>query len=133
MGYELHQALLSAGLRFGDMNIFHRYDENDDEKALFGLAAATPDGSFAVEDMGSFQCNGLLLFMRLNPKQKLMKSFDLMLDVARQLAEELGGEIYDDMHQVINVDVIKRMREKICGVETSNLYVSDLLDNLDSA
>lgn len=131
MGYELHQALLSANLRFGEMGIFHRYADGADSKPLFSLAAATPSGSFAIEDMGSFKCNGLLLFMRLDPKQKLMTSFDLMLDTARQLTEELGGEIYDDLHQVINVEVLKRLREKICMVETNNLYVSDLLDNLD--
>lgn len=131
MGYELLQALLSTDLRFGTMNIFHRYADGDDSKVLFSVAAATPQGSFSIEDMGSFECNGLLLFMRLDPKQKLMTSFDLMLDTARQLTEELGGEIYDDLHQIINVDVLKRLREKICMVETNNLYASDLLDNLD--
>ncbi|MDR1057220.1 MAG: cell division protein ZipA C-terminal FtsZ-binding domain-containing protein [Coxiellaceae bacterium] len=131
MGYELHQALLSAGLRLGDKNIFHRYADNDDRKILFSLAAATPDGSFAIENMGLFKCQGLFLFMRLNPKRKLMSSFDLMLDTARQLTEELGGEIYDDLCQFVNANVIKRLREKICLVETDNLYATDLLDNLD--
>lgn len=134
MGYELHQALLSAGLRFGEKNIFHCHpgsDDNGGNRVLFSLAAATPSGSFTIEDMGAFKCNGLLLFMHLDREQKLMASFDLMLDAARQLAEELGGEIYDDLHQSINADVIKRLREKICTVETGNLYVSDLLDNLD--
>ena len=69
--------------------------------------------------------------MHLDPKRKLMASFDLMLDTARQLVEELGGEIYDDLQQPISVDVIKRLREKICTVETSNLYATDLLDGLD--
>lgn len=131
MGYELHQAILSSGLRFGEKNIFHRYDNEKNGKVLFSLAAATANGAFAIEDMGSFKCNGLLLFMYLDAKQKLMANFDLMLDTARQLSEELGGEICDDLKQLINADVIKRLREKICTVETSNLYVSDLLDNLD--
>lgn len=133
MGYELHQALLAAGLRLGEKNIFHRYENEGrgEGKVLFSLAAATPDGSFAIEDMGAFKCNGLLVFMHLDAKQQLMTSFDLMLDTARQLAEELGGEIYDDLRHLINADVIKRIREKICTVETGNLYVSDLLDNLD--
>lgn len=131
MGYELHQALLAAGLRFGERNIFHYYANADSNKILFSLAAATSSGSFAIEDMGSFKCNGLVLFMDLDPKQKLMASFDLMLDTARQLAEELGGDICDDLQQDISADVIKRLREKICLVETSNLYVADLLDNLD--
>ena len=131
MGYELHQALLSVGLRFGDKNIFHRYRDHYENKVLFSLAAATSRGSFNTEDIGSFRCNGLLLFMHLDPKRKLMKSFDLMLDTARQLTEELGGEIYDDLQGLINAESIKRMRERICVVETNNLYAADLLDNLD--
>ena len=132
MGYELHQTWLDSGLRFGEMNIFHRYDDTGKGNLLFSLAAATPSGSFAIEDMGAFKCGGLLMFMRLDSKQKkLMNSFDLMLDIARQLTEELGGEIYDDLRQSINAEVIKRLREKICTVETHNLYSSDLLDNLD--
>lgn len=131
MGYELHQALLACNLRFGAMNIFHRHSDNDKRQVLFSLAAATPSGTFNIEDMGGFKCKGLLLFMYLNGKRKLMASFDLMLDTARQLTEELGGEIYDDLQQLISVDVIKRLRERICEVETGNLYASDLLDNLD--
>lgn len=131
MGYELHQALLASGLRFGDMNIFHRYDDGEKGDVLFSLAAATKSGVFHIEDMGSFKCGGLMMFMRLNSKQKLMSNFDLMLDTARQLTEELGGDIYDDLHQSISADVIKRLREKICEVETKNMYAADLLDNLD--
>lgn len=131
MGYELHQALLAAGLCFGEKNIFHCHEHGSKGRVLFSLAAATPSGEFNIENMGAFKCYGLLLFMYLDAKQKLMANFDLMIDTARQLTEELGGEIYDDLHQPIGVDVIGRLRKKICSVETSNLYAADLLDNLD--
>jgi cell division protein ZipA len=135
MGYELLQTLLSMELHFGEMNIFHRYDKNHDKNGksniLFSVAAATAEGTFPIDDMGDFKCIGLVLYMDLKYKLKLMMRFDLMLDVARQLIEELGGEIYDDLCQPINAAVIRRMREKICAVETKNLYVADLLDNLD--
>lgn len=132
MGYELLQALQSVGLHFGEKNIFYRYEKEGKEgKILFSVAAATSDGAFTLDNMGAFKCLGLVVFMKLRPKQKLMQRFDLMLDVARQLAEELGGDICDDLYQPINAAVIKRLREKICTIETSNLYVADLLDHLD--
>ncbi len=132
MGYELLQTLSSVGLYFGNMNIFHYYeDKNGMGNVLFSIAAATPNGSFAIDDMGAFKCPGLVVYMKLDAKQKLMMRFDLMLDIARQLIEELGGEIFDDLYQPINAAVIRRLREKICTVETSNLYAADLLDNLD--
>lgn len=124
-GYELLQVLTSVGLNFGKRDIFHGNN--------FSVAAATTEGSFPVDNMGSFKCLGLMMFMQLNPKKKLMMTFDLMLDTARQLIEELDGEIYDDLNQPINAIVIKRLREKICTIETSNLYASDLLDNLDNS
>jgi len=108
-GYELLQALTSSGLNFGKMNIFHGNN--------FSVAAATTEGSFPVDNMGSFKCLGLMVFMQLNPKKQLMVTFDLMLDTAKQLVEELGGEIYDDLNQPINTATIKKLREKICTIE----------------
>jgi cell division protein ZipA len=132
MGYELLQTLLSLEMRFGEMNIFHRHEsEYGKDTVLFSIAAATPEGTFPIDNMGSFKCPGLVVFMKFATRQKLMRRFDLMLDVARQLVEELGGEIYDDLYQPINVAAIKRLREKICAVETNNHYTADLFDNLD--
>ena len=131
MGYELHQALLDVEMRLGDRNLFHRYAKVGSDKILFSVAAATSTGEFFLENMGSFSCHGLLLFMKVIPRAKLMDSFDLMLDTARQLAEELGGEIVDDRMQPLNVEVIQRLRKKIYRVDTNNQYASDLLDNLD--
>lgn len=108
-GYELLQALTSSGLNFGKMNIFH--GDN------FSVAAATTEGSFPVDNIGSFKCLGLMVFMKLNPKKKLMMTFELMLDTARQLAEELGGEIFNDLNQPINAATIKKLREKIYFIE----------------
>ncbi len=131
MGYELHQALLDAEMRFGEMDLFHRYATQDRGKILFSIAAATPTGQFSLENMGSFKCNALFLFMCLDTKSKLMDRFDLMLDTARQLAEELGGDIVDDLLRPINAGVIKKIRERICDIDTSNHYAMDFLDNLD--
>lgn len=113
VGYELLQALTSAGLNFGKMNIFHGND--------FSVAAATIEGSFPIDSMGSFKCLGLMIFMKLDPNKKLMMTFDLMLDTAKQLAEELGGEIYSDLNQPINTDTIRGIREKIFTIEANIL------------
>lgn len=139
MGYELLQTLLASKMQFGKMNIFHRIEKENEKNekegeasnVLFSMASATKDGTFPIDSMGGFKCMGLIAFMRMDAKQKLMSRFDLMLDISRQIADELGGEIYDDLGQAINASAIRRLREKICTVETSNLYAADLLDNLD--
>src|SRR5271156_1565457 len=44
-GYELLQSLLSCGLRFGEQNIFHRYEQRMGQAVvLFSVAAATHNG-----------------------------------------------------------------------------------------
>lgn len=129
MGYELHQTLLDIGMRLGNDNLFHYY--NKDNKILFSLAASTSTGCFVLEDLGAFRCSALFIFMNLHSKIKLMSAFNLMLDTARHLVEELGGEIIDDECRPISTHVIRKFREKICDIETTNQYNSDLLDNLD--
>ena len=127
-GYELQQALLNTGLSEADDQLFH-YLAND--RALFSLASATATGTFPLENMGAFKSNALLLFMHLRSKRRLMERFDLMLDVARQLTEELGGEIYDDQQRLIDVETLKDLRIRLSHLEGKDSYSQDLLDSLD--
>lgn len=130
-GYELLQTLYSSNFCFGDKNIFHRHERIDGTGAvLFSAAAATSSGSFPIDNMGAFYCAGLVMFMKLSKKNKLMANFDLMLDTARQITEDLGGSIYDEMDRVVDAAVIKELRERICSLDSKSFYTSDLLDNL---
>src|SRR3990167_2175937 len=62
-GYELLQALLSAGLRFGEHRIFHRHTHKDGRgDVLFHCASAIAPGTFDLTKMGSFTSQGLCLF-----------------------------------------------------------------------
>ena len=62
-GYELLQALLSAGLRFGEQQVFHRHEHKDGRgKTLFHCASAESPGTFDLSKMGSFATRGLCLF-----------------------------------------------------------------------
>lgn len=107
MGYELLQSLLSAGLRFGEMNIFHRYEQPTGQgKILFSLASATEPGTFNLDEVGSLTCVGLSLFMDTRKLTDSAQVFNLMLDTARLLAEDLGGKVYDEQHQELTAERI---------------------------
>ncbi|MEM1243448.1 MAG: cell division protein ZipA [Pseudomonadota bacterium] len=100
MGYDLLQTLLAAGLRFGEMSIFHRYAElNQQTVKLFSLARATNPGVFDINNMGNVDCKGLILFMQLTDREFNHKAFKLMHATAQLLAEELNGELLDDQRQ----------------------------------
>lgn len=103
-GYELLQALLSSGMRFGKMNIFHRYREsNTHEDILFSLASATEPGVFDMMNMGAFSCKGLTLFMtKTQEHQSNNERYQLMLSTARHLSEDLQGVLLNSRREVVS-------------------------------
>jgi cell division protein ZipA len=119
-GYELLQCLLTCGLRFGENHIFHRYEHHPDGQViLFSVAAATKNGELKPADMGDFNCPGLSLFITLNNHVYPSVNFELMLDTARQLMEDLGGALLDENQAPLIPEKIQQIREKIKRFETS--------------
>lgn len=111
-GYELLQALLAAGLRYGEMSIFHRYEtQNEKEIALFSVASATEPGVFDLNKIGSFFCTGLSLFMKIKKPAQPVTTFETMLETAKQLADDLNGEVFDDQRQLLTPLKIEEYRE----------------------
>lgn len=111
-GYELLQALLSAGLCYGKMNIFHRYQKGSN-LILFSVASAIEPGVFDLDNMGAFSCPGLTLFIRACSEQELLYvQLDSLLQTAEQLADDLGGILCDDQRVPLTEDKIEEYLEK---------------------
>lgn len=114
VGYELLQALLSAGLRYGDMNIFHRYERvHSRGTPLFSLASAVEPGTFDLNKMGEVRCNALCLFTNLDENKEPILAFEQMLDTAHQLVDDLGGVILDENKQALDHALITTYRARI--------------------
>lgn len=104
-GYELLQSLLACGLRHGQMDIFHFYEQQQGEtKILFSVASAHKPGTFNLAEMGQYRCPGLSLFFSVEPQADPNDVFDKMLDTARQLAEDLEGELLDQHRKPLTED-----------------------------
>lgn len=114
-GYDLLQALLSQGLRFGEMSIFHRYQQiNGKGPVLFSLASATEPGTFDIHHMGRFSCLGLTLFLKTSGTLASdLERLELMLNTARRLAKELDGNVYDHDRQLLTDAIIEAYRNSI--------------------
>ena len=128
VGYELLQALLAQGLRFGAMNIFHRHEDmNGNGKILFSVASAKEPGTFEINKMGAYSGNGLMVFLRLSSNKELMSAFETMLEMAKQLIEDLDGDILDDERKILTHEKIEQMKKKITEFEQKQL-IGDLFD-----
>lgn len=129
-GDALLDALLQGGLRFGDMNIFHRYEKpNGGGAILFSLANMVKPGTFDLDQMDDFTTPGVSLFMTLPleaSESTNTQVFDLMLETAQTLAEELGGELKDENRSVMTRQTMEHCRQRIHEFERKQLFRSDM-------
>ena len=121
-GAALLDIILKCGMRYGDMNIFHRYSDNKGEGALlFSMANMVKPGTFDLDAMDNFETPGISLFMTLPINADSMTSFDLMVDTARAIAETLGGELKDEQRSVMTRQTIEHCRQRIRDYELKKL------------
>lgn len=114
VGYELLQTLLSAGLRYGEMSIFHYYQQtpNGQGEVLFSVASAVEPGVFDLANVGAIVCPGLTLFM--SPQiESSVNGFETLLDIAYQLADDLNGVLCDAQRVPLTETKITEYRNKI--------------------
>lgn len=116
-GPALLQNILESGLRFGEMDIFHRHESMaGNGEVLFSMANAVKPGVFdwtistisvPVRSASSSACGPR------HPKQ----AFDVMVAAARKLAHELDGELKDDQRSVMTAQTIEHYRQRIVEFE----------------
>jgi cell division protein ZipA len=118
-GYELLQTLFSAGLRYGDGNLFHRHQyQNGHGPVICSLALASSDGTFDLQKLGALLTRGLCLFMYVSGNPALDdERLQILLDTANELCEELDAKLLDDKQQIFN-EVSKLRYQQLLGVKT---------------
>ncbi|MCE9679577.1 cell division protein ZipA [Shewanella sp. AS1] len=95
-GAELLPSLLTLNFKFGDMDIFHRHEDNAGTgKVLFSLANMVKPGVFNPDQMEQFTTQGVVLFMTLPCYGDALMNFSNMLNSAYQLVDDLGAELLD--------------------------------------
>jgi cell division protein ZipA len=101
-GAALLPSLLTLGLKYGEMNIFHRHqDSAGNGKVTFSLANIMNPGSFDLDSMENFATRGVSLFMTLSNTGDSLAVFEQMLNAAKQLAQEFNAQIMDDKRNVM--------------------------------
>lgn len=113
-GFKLLHTLNKQGFKFGEMNLFHFYDDPRTESyKLFSLAAATESGQFDLTNMANFACKGLVLFMNTEEHDNPAGVFDDMVDQAEKLAEELSADLKIGTSQAWTDENLARIYETL--------------------
>ena len=120
-GAVLLPTLLTLGLKYGEMNIFHRHQDNAGNGAVtFSLANMMNPGSFDLDTMETFVTQGITLFMMLPNAGNAFDVYQQMLSAAKQLSEEFGAQILDDKRNVVTKQTEQHYVSRIRDFEIKN-------------
>lgn len=122
LGEDLLQILLACDLRYGRMNIFHRFENADGSgPEQFSVANLVEPGNFDLDAIDGFTTPGVVFFMSLPGPKDSMQAFDAMLETARCLVKNLGGELRDQTHSVATKQTLEHYRQRIRDFERRQL------------
>jgi cell division protein ZipA len=122
-GSALLDTILQCGMRYGNMDIFHRYSDAKGEGThLFSMANMVKPGTFDLDAMDQFETPGVSFFMTLPINADSMQTFELMIDTARTLAGTLGGELKDDQRSIMTKQTLEHCRQRIRDYERQRLF-----------
>jgi len=117
-GPALLQNILESGLRFGEMDIFHRHESMaGNGEVLFSMANAVKPGIFDLDDIDHFSTPAVSFFLGLPGPRHPKQAFDVMVAAARKLSQELNGELKDDQRSVLTAQTIEHYRQRIVEFE----------------
>lgn len=121
-GTKLLESVLSSGMKFGDMSIFHRYaNDNGTGQILFSMANGVEPGIFSIDKIEETKTQAVSFFMGMPGPREPLKAFTKMVEAARQLALDLGGELKDEQFSVMTQQTIEHSRQRIIDYERKQL------------
>ena len=113
-GDAVQDLIEDVGFEYGAMSIYHYADEFG--QTLFSLMNGVKPGLFNRGDVHSFSTPVLALFMQIPmPDQSETLVLDRLIDTARDMAEQLGGELLDDRREPLSSESIDRYREQLAS------------------
>lgn len=110
-GSDLLEVVSDHGLRYGDMNIFHRYGAG--QRIEFSMANAVKPGTFDLGAIDELRTPGVTFFLRLPGPDQPLEAFDDMARIARDMAERLDAELKDERHSVMTAQTLEHCRQRI--------------------
>ena len=117
-GEDILHILLACDLRFGDMNFFHRHEQEAGRGPIqFSVANMVQPGVFDIDNMDDFTTPGLVFFLSLPGPEDMIQAFDYMLETAQAVSRNLDGDVLDETRSVITRQTLEHARQQIRDLE----------------
>lgn len=118
-GRDLLALIDKYGLRYGAMNMFHRYEQKDGTGMLwFSMMGITDSGiaPFDPHSVATNTYNGVVMFLSL-PHPQAVRSFDSMMSIAYMMASDLDAIMLDEENQPITPEYKQQLRNQVRDYE----------------
>jgi cell division protein ZipA len=114
-GPPLRDALENAGLRAGDMQLYHYRAEGQppDSQPIFSALNVIKPGTLPPQAFEGMRTPGVALVLRLPGPERPREAFELMYGTATGIAQELGGRLCDDTRSSLTGQALNHLRERI--------------------
>ncbi|MFT6529950.1 MAG: cell division protein ZipA [Psychrosphaera sp.] len=113
-GAKLLPLLLTLGFKYGEMDLFHRHQDNTGRgDILFSLANMFNPGTFDIDNMEQFTTRGLTIFMTLPNNAAPLPTFNMMHNAAKKIADEFSAMVLDDQRRPLDVAIVRSYVERI--------------------
>ncbi len=112
-GQQLLDAILSVGLRYGAMKIFHRHLNDDGSgPVLFSMANLVNPGTFDLNSMGDLEVPGVTLFMALDDIEDPVSAFNIMIEAIDSIVASLQLNVMDESRSSMTRQTIDHYRQR---------------------
>ncbi|WP_230657933.1 cell division protein ZipA C-terminal FtsZ-binding domain-containing protein [Psychrobacter sp. I-STPA10] len=103
------------GMKYGAMNMFHRYQNKDGTGILwFSMMGVTEEGvaPFDLNTLPKSTYDGLVLFLSL-PHPKALHGFDTMISIATLMAKQLNMVLLDEHNEPLTTEQRHQLRLQV--------------------
>lgn len=114
-GKEVLNIVRNYGLKYGVMNMYHRYEREDGMGDLwFSMMGVDYNGVqvFDLNTLPDAHFTGLSLFLSL-PHPHALRGFESMVSTARMIAKDLNADIHDEEGYLLDDAYIEKIRLQV--------------------
>ncbi|MDF1762754.1 MAG: cell division protein ZipA C-terminal FtsZ-binding domain-containing protein [Oleibacter sp.] len=117
-GEDILFLLNSCDLRYGEKDIFHRFEEADGEGCIqFSVAQMRNPGTFDPAIMAEERFGGLSFFMSLPGAKRPLEAYEAMTEMAQAVSRNLCADVLDGSHSAMTPQTIEHERQQILDYE----------------